>query len=44
MADVIIDGYINVSLVPTIPNLAAPVAATITAGTAIELLLKARPS
>ena len=39
MADVIIDGYINIWLVPTIPNLAAPVAATISAGTAIELLL-----
>ena len=39
MADVIIDGYINVWLVPTIPNIAAPVAATIAAGTAIELSL-----
>jgi len=39
MADVVIDGYINVSLVPTIPNIAAPVAATIIAGSAIELLL-----
>lgn len=39
MADVIIDGYIRISLVPSIPNIAAPVAATLTAGTAIELLL-----
>jgi hypothetical protein len=39
MADQIIDGYINAWLVPTIPNIAAPVAATIAAGTAIELLL-----
>ena len=39
MADVIIDGYINIWLVPTIPNIAAPVAATIAAGNAIELLL-----
>ena len=39
MADVIIDGYINIWLVPTIPNIAAPVAATIAAGTAIELSL-----
>jgi hypothetical protein len=39
MPDVIIDGYINVWLVPTIPNINAPVAATIAAGTAIELLL-----
>jgi hypothetical protein len=39
MADVIQDGYINAWLVPTIPNIAAPVAATIAAGNAIELLL-----
>jgi len=39
MPDVIIDGYINIWLVPTIPNIAAPVAATIAAGTAIEMLL-----
>lgn len=39
MADVIIDGYIRISLVPTIPNINAPVAATLNAGTAIELLL-----
>jgi hypothetical protein len=39
MADVIIDGYINIWLVPTIPNIAAPVASTVSAGTAIELLL-----
>jgi hypothetical protein len=39
MTDVIIDGYINAWLVPTIPNIAAPVAATIAAGTAIEMLL-----
>jgi hypothetical protein len=39
MADVIIDGYINLWLVPTIPNINAPVAATIAAGTSIELSL-----
>ena len=39
MADVIIDGYLRASLVPTIPNIAAPVAATLTAGTGIEMLL-----
>jgi hypothetical protein len=39
MADVIIDGYIKVWLVPTIPNIAAPVAATISAGTSIEMSL-----
>ena len=39
MADVILDGYIGVWLVPTIPNTAAPVAATISAGTDISLLL-----
>jgi len=39
MADVVIDGYINVWLVPTIPNIAAPVAATIAAGTDISLSL-----
>jgi len=39
MADVVIDGYINIWLVPTIPNIAAPVAATIAAGNAIELSL-----
>lgn len=39
MADQIIDGYINAWLVPVIPDKSAPVAATITAGTAIELLL-----
>src|SRR4249919_578501 len=39
MADVIIDGYINVWLVPVIPNIAAPVAATIAAGNAIEMQL-----
>ena len=39
MADVIIDGYINAWLVPVIPNIAAPVAATIAAGNAIEMQL-----
>lgn len=39
MADVVLDGRMNIWLVPTIPNIAAPVAATIAAGTAIELLL-----
>jgi hypothetical protein len=39
MADVIIDGYINVWLVPTIPNINAPIAATVAAGTAVEMLL-----
>ena len=39
MADVIIDGYIRISLVTTIPNIAAPVASTLTAGTSIEMLL-----
>lgn len=39
MADVILDGNITVWLVPTIPNIAAPVAATITAGIDISLSL-----
>jgi hypothetical protein len=39
MPDVVIDGYINVWLVPTIPNIAAPIAATIAAGTDISLSL-----
>ena len=39
MADVILDGYVTVWLVPTIPNIAAPVAATITAGTDISMSL-----
>ena len=39
MADVIIDGYINAWLVPVIPNIAAPVAATIAAGNSIEMQL-----
>ena len=39
MADVIIDGYIRISLVPTIANIAAPTVAELNAGTAIELLL-----
>src|SRR5215207_5022339 len=39
MADVVLDGRINVWLVTTIPNIAAPVAATIAAGNAIEMLL-----
>lgn len=39
MADVVIDGYINAWLVPTIPAINAPVAATIAAGSAIEMLL-----
>lgn len=39
MADVIMDGYTTVWLVPTIPNLAAPVAATITAGIDISMSL-----
>ena len=39
MADVIIDGYIRVSSVPTIANLAAPTAAELNAGIAYEMLL-----
>lgn len=39
MADVIMDGYWTVWLVPTIPNINAPVAATIAAGTDISLSL-----
>ena len=39
MADVVIDGYIRVSSVPTISNLAAPTAAELNAGTAYEMLL-----
>lgn len=39
MPDVIIDGYINVWLVPTIPNINAPTATAVAGGTAIELLL-----
>lgn len=39
MADVIIDGYIRVSLVPTIANLAAPTTTELNAGTSIEMLL-----
>src|SRR5690242_20488377 len=39
MADVIIDGYIRISLVPTIANIAAPTTTELNAGTAIELLL-----
>lgn len=39
MADVIMDGYTTVWLVPTIPNINAPIAATIAAGTDISLLL-----
>ena len=39
MADVIIDGYIRVSSVPTIANLAAPTAAELNAGISYEMLL-----
>lgn len=39
MPDVILDGYIRIGLVPTIPDISAPVAATIAAGTDISLLL-----
>src|SRR5215217_714204 len=39
MADVVIDGYIRVSSVPTISNLAAPTAAELNAGIAYEMLL-----
>jgi hypothetical protein len=39
MADVIIDGYIRISLVPTIANIAAPTTTELNAGTSIELLL-----
>jgi len=39
MADVVLDGRMNIWLVPTIPSIAAPVAATIAAGNAIEMLL-----
>lgn len=39
MPDVIIDGYIRVSLVPTIANIAAPTTTELNAGTSIEMLL-----
>jgi hypothetical protein len=39
MADVIIDGFIRISLVPTIANIAAPTTTELNAGTSIELLL-----
>lgn len=39
MTDTIMDGYWTVWLVPVIPNIAAPVAATIAGGTDISLLL-----
>ena len=39
MADVVIDGYIRVSSVPTIANLAAPTTAELNAGVAYEMLL-----
>ncbi len=39
MPDIIIDGYIRISLVPTIGNIAAPTVAELNAGTPIELLL-----
>lgn len=39
MADVVIDGYIRVSSVPTISNLAAPTAAELNAGVAYEMFL-----
>jgi hypothetical protein len=39
MADVVIDGYIRVSSVPSIANLAAPTTAELNAGVSYELLL-----
>ncbi len=39
MADVIIDGYIRVSSVPTIANLSAPTVAELNAGTSYEMVL-----
>jgi hypothetical protein len=39
MADVIIDGYIRVSSVPTIANLAAPTVAELNAGVSYEMSL-----
>lgn len=39
MTDIILDGNMAVSLVTTIPDISAPVAATVAAGTDISLLL-----